>query len=587
MSDLEHTTEAPCSSSPPSAQAWDATPINYAFLVHSQKTLTQNLPPRVDNKLLARQKRRRTSPEDHAILEAEYQRNPKPDKTARASIVSRVSLGEKEVQIWFQNRRQNDRRKSKPLQPHELLAPRSTASDASKHAASDDSLSSELVPSSSPEHPEESSQDKVPSTQSSDNSCGSDEAHEDKDGLEQPALSSQTSLATTEAPEGSQPVSDKTIAEPESTQIQETSTMDELEQNMVKRKRSVPEIQGDKSFLQGVSTPGTYQDIKSPPSLRISLSFDGEAMVRKEGEYTPSPPKGRNALRIAMSSDGKAVIRADGEPSPSKNRISMFSARKPRFAGLRRSSSALTFSTPRAGSTEVERMFGRSRDPRNWEAFFDTDARSALSTPMSSQSAPGSGSPGLFQSRGQRSLTRSLSAKHTNSLPSNSAEYLNTPVPKSNSEKRRKISRTVSSLGRLESDNRIPYSGSNLKDFMEATKDGNEDFQCGDSDKENWIPGTRVSHIRRRAASHHNARRSVLKDTSGRDGKANKNYNSTGRYARGPHQMQQRANAAVGKDVSELDAEVSAFMSGGGGASQEEDLDCIQGLLSLSQGAWR
>ena len=39
------------------------------------------------------------SPEDHAILEAEYQRNPKPDKAARASIVNRVALGEKEVQV--------------------------------------------------------------------------------------------------------------------------------------------------------------------------------------------------------------------------------------------------------------------------------------------------------------------------------------------------------------------------------------------------------------------------------------------------------------------------------------------------------
>lgn len=39
------------------------------------------------------------SPEDHAILEAEYQKNPKPDKIARASIVNRVSLGEKEVQV--------------------------------------------------------------------------------------------------------------------------------------------------------------------------------------------------------------------------------------------------------------------------------------------------------------------------------------------------------------------------------------------------------------------------------------------------------------------------------------------------------
>ena len=33
---------------------------SYAFLVHSANTLTNNLPPDVDNKPLARQKRRRT-----------------------------------------------------------------------------------------------------------------------------------------------------------------------------------------------------------------------------------------------------------------------------------------------------------------------------------------------------------------------------------------------------------------------------------------------------------------------------------------------------------------------------------------------
>lgn len=47
-------------SSSPSLPAVDSNALTYAFLVHSQKTLTQNLPPRVDNKLLARQKRRRT-----------------------------------------------------------------------------------------------------------------------------------------------------------------------------------------------------------------------------------------------------------------------------------------------------------------------------------------------------------------------------------------------------------------------------------------------------------------------------------------------------------------------------------------------
>ena len=39
------------------------------------------------------------SPEDQKILETEYQRNPKPDKAARMEIVSKVALGEKEVQV--------------------------------------------------------------------------------------------------------------------------------------------------------------------------------------------------------------------------------------------------------------------------------------------------------------------------------------------------------------------------------------------------------------------------------------------------------------------------------------------------------
>ena len=39
------------------------------------------------------------SPDDQKILEEEYRRNPKPDKAARIEIVSKVALGEKEVQV--------------------------------------------------------------------------------------------------------------------------------------------------------------------------------------------------------------------------------------------------------------------------------------------------------------------------------------------------------------------------------------------------------------------------------------------------------------------------------------------------------
>ncbi|KAL1893239.1 hypothetical protein Cpir12675_004217 [Ceratocystis pirilliformis] len=59
---------------------------------------------------------------DKAILEGAYQANAKPDKTARLAIVRQVSMTEKEVQIWFQNRRQNDRRKSRPLSAQEIAA---------------------------------------------------------------------------------------------------------------------------------------------------------------------------------------------------------------------------------------------------------------------------------------------------------------------------------------------------------------------------------------------------------------------------------------------------------------------------------
>lgn len=452
-------------------------------------------------------------------------------------------------------------------------------SDSSGHLNSDDNATAEPGSSSGAEQGEvqDRGEGSRPRSWGGELLQLSDEAEvvtgETREEVELPLPSTQTSVAT-EAVEDTPP-STQEECQADSGRNLDVS-LEEESMQPPKRKRSVSDIRGECAVVHQERANVVHATpVKSPPSLRLSLSFDGEAMVRKEDEITPSPPKGRNALRIAMSSDGKAVIRAENEPSPSKNRVAMFSVRRTKLTGLRRSSSAVFPATPRAGMTEKDRVFGRSRDPRNWESFFDTDARSALSTPTSSQTAPNP-SPGHFQSRSQRSLSRSMSARH--GMHSIHADAARTPISQSMGEKRRKLSRTVSSLGRLETErNKAPPHPSKLSKSM-TSKHHKPDLELdpGDSDKENWVPGTRSSQVRRRTNPH--APRAVLRESN-----PNRRLNVQ------PNGKRNRPYPAgtQGKAPPDLSAEVSAFMAGSAGGSQEDDLDCVQGLLSLSQGAWR
>lgn len=454
-------------------------------------------------------------------------------------------------------------------------------SDSSGLLPSDDNASGELGFSSGAEHTE--GQDRPEETRPkswggellqlsdpSDPVIGDKEEEEP----ELPPQSTQTSVAT-DVVEDTPPTTQEEFHGPDPEQsMNEQNIEEESSLHAPKRKRSLSDMRGERNINQPAAEVSTTP-VKSPPSLRLSLSFDGEAMVRKEDEMTPSPPKGRNSLRIAMSSDGKAVIRAENEPSPSKNRAAMFSVRRTKLSGLRRSNSAIFPATPRAGTTEKDRSFGRSRDPRNWESFFDTDARSALSTPNSSQTAPNA-SPSLFQSRSNRTLSRSISGKQ--SLVSVHADASRTPISQAMGEKRRKLSRTVSSMGRLETErNRSSTQSSKLSKSL-TSKPGKHglELDAGDSDKENWLPGTRATPVRRRPTSH--ASRPALREANRNRGLG---ITSNGKRNR-PF-----ASGTQGKAPSDLSTDVSAFMTGGPGGSQEDDLDCVQGLLSLSQGAWR
>jgi hypothetical protein len=364
------------------------------------------------------------------------------------------------------------------------------------------------------------------------------------------------------------------------------------------------QVNGRKRRLSGMGV-GHHEDsgqcvqekFKSPPSLRISMSFDGQALLRKQGEPTPSPPKARTAVRISLSSDGEALIRTQDEPSPSKNRLRLIPGRVPRQTSLRRSVSAINFGTPGASPLVREgsgtRPFGRSRDARMWETYCDNDARSALSTPLSSQSPNSVRTPGLYRSGSHRSL-----ARHSFSKPNLSSPAIGTNnqlvVAEVSREKRRKLSRTVSSLGRLESVQKTSHithdSSGGLKSTNKTGKEGvrHWDLEAGDSDKENWVPGTsRRPDPRRHQRAKSHTQRSVLKENGIRKNTVVDDLALTknGRLYRGPRGSKDVKGSS--QTAAKLDAEVAAFMTKTGSSSREEDLDCIQGLLSLSQGAWQ
>ncbi|KAK2735919.1 hypothetical protein FQN57_001059 [Myotisia sp. PD_48] len=546
MSDTPHSGDEgaplPTTTSTTSTTSTTTKPKNFPFVVHSNTTLSDDLPPRADNKAYTRQKRRRTSPEDHAILELEYRRNPKPDKVTRANIVSRVSLGDKEVQIWFQNRRQNDRRKSKPVQEQD------PTSEGRIHSQEETILSQTSQPSST-----QSPGDVI--SQCSIKSCNNTELPE------QPAQPS------THSSQSHPHNYDSSYYYPPRNESISASQL-----SSGKRKRTaqgIPEF--DPSFVPA-----------SPPALRLSFSYDGEAVVRQEDEQTPSPPKTRDSLRIAFSADGEAVVRTANELSPSRKQPSPMSSAHRRMRTLHRSSSGISLGC-------LDARFGRSRDSRNWELYCDTDARSAFSLAHSSSRL------GCEDGRKSgKSLNRQLSdgsrifAPRT-SLPNETIPNESYPHP----QKRKKLSRTMSSLGRLESDSASLHASKRLNMSQEPRpprKVGSKlNYHSGDSDKENWLPGTQSSATRESRAQPTASTRPqprVLRETRDTRREGNRQL---GRTTKRGGNVNDIINIKLQNRTvfDENGKDVSSEVISGSRSNQVEDLDCIQGLLSLSQGAWR
>ena len=354
-------------------------------------------------------------------------------------------------------------------------------------------------------------------------------------------------------------------------------------------RRSAPLVQQSESPKQYI--PTTSQSTTAPAVQATAL---GEVP-------TLSYPLKRTSslIRLSMSLDGKAQVTTDdgGSPSPPRSQtLPMVSSQRP--SGLQRSKSAVVPGIPFSPFPDVmplqvprRTMTGRSRDARTWEFYCDSDARNAL-TEQAEQEQSGSaiGAIGLIRSRSNKALSANSNKRNAQA---SSNEAVKRMKPSVQTSVKPRLVRTKSSVARLQTCNgNIQKTASTKEDAWKPSSQPTPlQASSGDSDKENWEPGTQTSNQRRARAPNTSsqARREILKDSAhipSHSTSLEALLNQENVTPRRPSPKTGGSGDGSGEEVED-DEEVAAFMSRSSLPREEEDLDCVQNLLSLSQGTWR
>ncbi|KAK3328830.1 hypothetical protein B0H66DRAFT_539427 [Apodospora peruviana] len=573
-------------------------------------------------------KRKRTAAKDKSILEAAYNSNPKPDKAARLDIVKRVSLNEKEVQIWFQNRRQNDRRKSRPLSPQEIAALRYggmqiLSSDPASYNSSFDN-NSNTSPLQSMSQPVQG----VSSPPPSEHACSSssDEAEKVDDAPREPQSQPQKETECT-AP------TLESITPPQ----KETPARDPQFLSKSFSGGSVGYLANRWNQPSSLSTPST---LGRPGDDSFKLEPFPSSICSSSpstGSVLPPPSSQSSQFRISLSLEGKAEVVPDipSPPRPSTQPPAPIDIRPIRRPNLARSHSAsspsvtlppfsvLTNSLPSssAGPLLPRLARGRSRDVHAWEFCCDGENREDVLTAQAKHESSGSAIAAISLLRS----TSSSSACNVSPLqPSNSAKRnaaTSKAPPRTGLAKKAKLGRALSSVARLQTnvgssvnvDRRTVVGredAAKVKVSMLVSPSGNE------SDKENWSPdedgnprftfsqppaGASPVNNGRRPLPWSGVKNNPRRTTPGGRGILNEssrpllfggNRSNTAPAGRGgKHQKRGQSPLEIFEDSEEVaevpNDEVERFMRGEVSPSKKGDADAVAGLLSLSQGNWR
>lgn len=338
---------------------------------------------------------------------------------------------------------------------------------------------------------------------------------------------------------------------------------------------SLPSIEAAKG---ATDASGSAQILKRTPShVRLSMSLDGKAEVTTRTGDTPSPPRSQ-PVPTAIN------------PVPRSN------------TGLQRSYSALepgenpvsNKSVPDVVSVPYTRrsMTGRSRDARTWEFYCDSDARNAL-TEQAEREERGSATAaiGLIRSRSNNSkvMTPNPNKRNAHSQKPDSIKRLKAD---GHATGKPKLARAISSVARLQTANSNGLTQKATKVGEKKSKGTSQSAiwqeHEGDSDKENWEPGTQSSNPRRRRPGHSQQAARILEESfrvpsqsSSLDAMMNRESTTSRRSTTRNSSSEEKENSGP-----EVDDEIAAFM-GESGPRGVEDLDCVQNLLSLSQAAWQ
>lgn len=457
------------------------------------------------------------------------------------------------LQIWFQNRRQSSRRKSRPLLPHEIAQYQLARSATSPADDLDPSVPRSQRHSVHSQHgdaqPRHTSSGRLTQTHGSVEQVDADRVLPSSQ-INPPAVTE--SYVTTHSTVD--PPSQESIPSTNYATSFETSFAAPHSSSFSANSLPAPNVsdleprKGNPLAHGRLSKPRSPQRARKTSSfIRLSMNSHGSAELTAKNTSSPSPP--RPLVSFPMDASG-------GTP------ISSFDA------SIGQGPAATT-------RTDLRRVpSGRSQDSRAWEFWCDKDCRSELEE-KAEKDASGSAADAiqLLRSNSGRSILGPVSAKRNSTMEHGST------LKRMRREGHMPLQRSSTSSGRLQG-KQLPAPGATTKTLpkLKGSKSALSVHVPGnESDKENWSPQSDL----------HSDQSSNVGEGDAMEDAASR---VLGRRSTGFASTNSRSGKHRETIDPENDPEIAAFMKSGRESdkvSGHEELDCVQGLLSLSQGNWR